>query len=183
MLKILLSILVGLVGAALLHLVIILALPHFTGRDAFTRVLMEGDPDRFHPLEASLDAAGLGNTDPYIRTAVCPITMDQQPARLMASGNVPFWSLTIFDSASNEIFSMNDRTAVDGVLDVVVASPVQLAAIRKASPPELEQTILVETTQSEGYAILRTMAPQPSFEPAAGAFLAGASCAPLDWQP
>jgi len=183
MLKLVLAVLVGLVGAALLHLIIILSLPHFTGRDAFTRVVMEGDPDRFHPLNASPDAAGLANADPYIRTAVCPITMDQQPARLMASGDVPFWSLSVFDSASNEIFSMNDRTAIDGVLDVVVAAPVQLAAIRKASPPELDQTILVETTQPEGYAILRTMAPQPSFEDAASAFLAGASCTPLDWQP
>jgi uncharacterized membrane protein len=183
MLKLLLAVLVGLVGAALLHLIIILALPHFTGRDAFTRVVMEGDPDRFHPLDASPDAAGLANADPYIRTAVCPISMDQQPARLMASGDAPFWSLAIFDSASNEIFSMNDHTAVDGVLDVVVASPVQLAAIRKASPPELEQTILVETTQSEGYAILRAMAPRPSFLQAASDFLGGASCAPLDWQP
>ncbi len=32
------AIAVGLVGAALLHIVIILSLPSFTGRDAYTRV-------------------------------------------------------------------------------------------------------------------------------------------------
>ncbi|RVK07950.1 DUF1254 domain-containing protein, partial [Sinorhizobium meliloti] len=37
--SIIFAILVGLVGAALLHIVIILALPQFTGRDAYTRVL------------------------------------------------------------------------------------------------------------------------------------------------
>ncbi|MGO6901372.1 DUF1254 domain-containing protein, partial [Rhizobium ruizarguesonis] len=42
MLRIFFAVLTGLFGAALLHLVIILSLPHFTGRDASMPAAMAG---------------------------------------------------------------------------------------------------------------------------------------------
>jgi uncharacterized membrane protein len=46
----LLAIVIGLVGAAIIHIVIILALPMWTGKDAWTRVSMLGAMNRFYPL-------------------------------------------------------------------------------------------------------------------------------------
>ena len=176
MLKLGFTILIGLVGAALLHLVIILALPHFTGLDAYTRVIAKGEPHRFYILGEKPDATGLADSDPYVQAAVCPFDISDLPVRLQARGAVPFWSMVIYDSSSNEVFSMNDRTSVGGLLDVVVASPVQLTTLRKALPEALEQSILVDMPRAEGYAVVRTMAPRKSLEDAAHAFLAGASC-------
>ena len=96
--------------------------------------------------------------------------------RLFAEGDVPFWSLAVYDSASNEVFSMNDRTSVTGALDTLVATPIQLIAIRKQVPQELEQSILVEMRGDEGYAVLRTFVPTDSRLPSASAFLANAGC-------
>lgn len=42
--KFLYAVLTGLFGAVLLHIIIILGVPHFTGRDAYTRVTSEGVP-------------------------------------------------------------------------------------------------------------------------------------------
>ncbi len=179
MLKILFTIITGLVGAALLHLVIVLALPYFTGRDAFTRILNYDESNRFYMLSATPDASGLANDDPYVRIAVCAFSIDEEPVRLQAQGAVPFWSLAVFDTASNEVFSMNDRTSVDGVMDVIVATPIQMTALRKSLPEALAKSILVEMPDSEGYTVLRTLAPQRSLEEAARTFLAGASCEPL----
>lgn len=176
MLKILLAIVVGLVGAVLLHLIIILSLPHFTGLDAYTRILARGDLNRFHLLAAQPDKAGLSVVDPFMHVAVCSFDVETIPLRLQARGSVPFWSLAIFDSASNEIFSMNDRTSVGGGLDVVIASPIQLTALRKALPEQLAQSILVEMPRPDGYAVVRTLAPRRSFDQAAQAFLQEASC-------
>ncbi|KQV63815.1 DUF1254 domain-containing protein [Rhizobium sp. Root1220] len=176
MLRMLFALLAGLFGAALLHLVIILSLPHFTGKDAATRVAAEGDLDKFYLLGAIDDAAGLSNDDPYVRTAVCSFDVEENPVRLTAKGNVPFWSVALYDAASNEVFSMNDRTSVGGALDILVGSPIQLTELRKALPAELQKTILVETARPDGYAVLRTLAPQPSFDAAATSFLADAGC-------
>ncbi|HEV7251263.1 MAG TPA: DUF1254 domain-containing protein [Shinella sp.] len=173
------AIAIGLVGAALLHIVIILSLPSFTGRDAYTRVQAFGEPNRFFPLANAGDTLAPINDDPAMKTAVCAFSVESGPIRLFAGGDVPFWSLAVYDSASNEVFSMNDRTSVDGDLDTLVATPIQLIAIRKAVPAELEQSILVEMRGDEGYAVLRTFVPTESRHEAATAFLADASCEPL----
>lgn len=167
---------VGLAGAALLHIVIILSLPSFTGRDAYTRVQTFGEANRFFPLSNAGDELRPVNDDPAIRTAVCTFSLENGPMRLFAEGEVPFWSLAVYDSASNEVFSMNDRTAVSGALDTLVATPIQLIGIRKAVPQELERAILVEMRGLEGYAVLRTFVPAASYLPAATLFLADASC-------
>jgi uncharacterized membrane protein len=182
MLKVLFAVVTGLFGAALLHLVIILSLPVFSEQDAYTRVLAEGSRHIFHRLPDARDRAGLVQDDPLMEASVCAYDISEGPVRIFAQGNVPFWSMAIYDSASNEVFSINDRTAAAGILDVVLATPVQLTVLRKTLPEPIAQSILVETQQADGYVVLRTMVPQASFAPAAGTFLSEAVCAPFDWR-
>lgn len=182
MLKILLAIVVGLVGAALLHLVIVLSLPYFSDRDAYSRVISEGEPFTFHILEQKPDDAGLAQEDPFLETAVCSFDTEERPVRFSAGSGVPFWSLAVYDPASNETFSINDRTSSGGKLDVIVATPLQATALRKAMPEGLNQSILIETPLTQGYAVLRAMAPQPSYRPMAAAFLTSAGCLPAEWR-
>ncbi|WP_320196013.1 DUF1254 domain-containing protein [Agrobacterium rosae] len=181
MFKVIFAIFVGLVGAAVLHLIILLSTPHFSNRDAYTRAVAEGAANAFHLLDDSREKTELGSGDPFMRVAVCTFDVSEKPARLVAFGVVPFWSVSIFDSASNEIFSMNDRTSAGGELDILVANQVQLAAIRKAQPTELSKSILVEAGQNKGYAVLRTMVPQPSFVEEATRFLSEAKCDQTPW--
>ena len=182
MLKVAFAILTGLIGAAVLHLLIVLSVPHFSNRDAYTRALSEGTQNRFHLLDDTLEKAELGSGDPFMRVAVCTFDLETMLLRLEAFGAVPFWSVAIFDRASNEIFSMNDRTSAGGVLDITLATPVQLADIRKVLPQSLAQSILVESAQSKGYAVLRTMVPQPSFVEEAERFLGEAKCEATRWR-
>ena len=180
MLRIVFAVLTGLFGAAILHLVIILSLPHFSDRDAYTRIEDEGDEGHFYVLDDKDDDAGLSNDDPYIRTAVCAFDIEEAPLRLTAAGKVPFWSLSVFDRASNEVYSMSDRTSVGGEVDVLIASPIQMTGIRKAPPASLAHSILVEMPRTQGYVVLRGMAPEPSFEPAVHDFLGSAGCDSFD---
>ncbi len=182
MLRVVLAIIVGIVGAALLHLVIILSLPSFSEKDAYTRVLGEGQPFRFHALGKSAGSQALSKEDPFLDVAVCSFDLTEAPVRLSAEGGVPFWSLATFDSASNETFSINDRTSSGGDLDVIIANPVQATALRKAMPASLMQSIIVETAQTHGYAVLRVAVPQGSYRAIAADFLAGADCSPMAWQ-
>ncbi len=181
------AVLTGLIGAALLHIIIILSLPHFTGRDAFTRVKMLGPSHRFISLpdlsnaraDTRADAGGLANVDPFLKVAVCHFDLTLAPIRLLAPAGPSFWSMAVYDQDSNEVFSMNDRTSVGGDLDALVASPVQVAQIRKAPGAALTQSIIVEHKGTTGYIVLRTMVPAPSFSAQASGFLDEAVCAPL----
>ncbi|WP_117195410.1 DUF1254 domain-containing protein [Rhizobium terrae] len=182
-LQILFAVVVGVIGAALLHLVIVLLLPEFSEKDAYTRVLAEGEMHRFYRLGETPDRAGLAMDDPFMDVAVCAFDVSEGPLRLTAANpGAPFWSLAVFDASSNEVFSINDRTSAGGVLDVVIATPVQLTALRKALPRAVSQSILVETRQAEGYVVLRSLTPQQSYSEVASQFLAQATCAPFEWR-
>ena len=173
----------GLVGAALLHLIIVLALPHFSENDAYTRVLKEGETQRFYRLTETADRAGLSKVDPFVETAVCGFDVSEGPVRLTAENTgLPFWSLGIYDGASNEVFSINDRTSPGGMLDVVIATPTQMTMLRKSLPTGISQSILVESQSGEGYAVLRALTPQASFSEAATQFLKDADCGAFQWR-
>ena len=97
MLRILLAIITGLVAAAVLHVIVILAIPHFSNRDAYTRALAEGRPHLFHLLEETTEKKTLGSGDPFMRVAVCTFNIEEQPVRLTAIGAVPFWWVAVYD--------------------------------------------------------------------------------------
>ncbi|RWX76039.1 DUF1254 domain-containing protein [Neorhizobium lilium] len=178
-----LAVLVGVVGAALLHLIIVLLLPQFSDRDAYTRVLAEGEVQRFWRLGEKPDKAGLAKDDPYLETAVCAFDLSESPARIAgANPGIPFWSLAVYDSGSNEVFSINDRTSVAGALDVVLATPMQMTQLRKTLPTGATQSILVESQTSDGYVVLRALAPGRSFAESVSEFLDKATCAPFEWR-
>ncbi|MDR6755968.1 putative membrane protein [Mycoplana sp. BE70] len=175
------AVLVGILGAAALHILIILAVPGFTGNDAYTRITELGEPQHFYPLDNDPVAdGGLVNDDPGMRIAVCALSVAERPVRLYAPAGVPFWSIGLFDSTANEVFSMNDRTSVGGVLDVVVATPIQLNAIRKTLPADLSRSILVEMAGEDGYAVLRTFVPTATMDEAAYSFLSDAGCEAIE---
>ncbi len=182
-LKILFAIATGLVGAALLHLVIVFSLPQFSQRDAYTRILAEGESHRFYRLGEKPDRAGLAKEDPMVEMAACSFDVSEAPVRLTAvSGNVPFWSLGVFDASSNELFSINDRTSADNILDVVIGTPAQLTILRKSLPRDFSKAVLVETQHAEGYAVLRSLATHRSVKGLVSQFLDQASCAPFQWR-
>jgi uncharacterized membrane protein len=176
MLKILYALLVGVVGAALLHLIIILAIPHYSNRDAYSVALSMNAANRFQLIAGNGAVKAMTNDDPFMRHAVCTYDVSEKPLRLTGFGVVPFWSVAVYDDASNEVFSMNERTSVRGQLDVVVGNAAQLALIRKLQPSDLAGSINVEAPRGQGYVVLRSLMPQPSFRPEAERFLSTASC-------
>ncbi|MDH4440587.1 MAG: DUF1254 domain-containing protein [Rhizobium sp.] len=178
--QVLYALVTGIFGAVLLHIIIILGVPHFTGQDAYTRVTAEGPPFVLHALTSRPDKTGLAGLDPFLRVAVCHFDIARQPLSLVAAGGgVDFWSVGIFDQDGNEVYSMNDRTSVAGDLDMLVATPVQVAQLRKTPIAALAETILVEHRGTAGYVVLRALAAQPSAQAEAQDFLAEAECLPF----
>ena len=127
-------------------------------------------------LSQKPDAAGLSNGDPTLRVAVCSFSVGDGPVQITSSGHVPFWSMVVYDSKSNEVFSMIDRTSVAGDPDVVLATPAQLNSLRKNLPEDAAQSILLEMPSENGFVVLRTWVPLPSLEEAAHEFLSDADC-------
>lgn len=177
MLKLAHAVFAGLIGAAMLHIVIVLALPAFSERNAYSRVLTMGPAGAFRAVPANGPKDGpVVPNDPFVNVSACAFDLSKGPVSITAAGKTAFWSFSVFDTASSEVFSINDRSAEGGRLDAVLALPVQAAQLRKSSPERMERTVLIEMGGDTGYAILRTVSPHESMRPLALEFLKNARC-------
>lgn len=179
MLKLIHAIVVGLIGAAILHVVIIMALPAFSERNAYARIVAEGPVGVFRPVSHDPAAQGaLAPHNPFVDQVACAYDLENGPVIIDATGNADFWSFAVFDSTSSEVFSISDRSAEAGKLNAVLALPAQAAQLRKSFPERMARTILIEVAVETGYAVLRTVTPHESMRQQSLDFLKSARCTP-----
>lgn len=167
---------VGILGALVLHITVILATPVYSGVDSYARVLDLGADGEFRPLPDHPENGSLAVSGPFVKEAVCAFSVEDGPIHLTAEGKVPFWSAAVYDTRSNEVFSMSDRTSVRGSLDIVAGSQAQITALKNAAAGNADGSILVTMPGEDGYVVLRAAMPEKSMAAATNAFLDSASC-------
>ncbi|TIL83163.1 MAG: DUF1254 domain-containing protein, partial [Mesorhizobium sp.] len=145
------AILLGLLGAGIVHIIVLLLAPEFSERNAWSRLAMASNLYRMTRLDA--EAGGtpvVKSVDPLFYAAACRFDLSDGMVRVKAPGNVPFWSVSVYDRSGHNIYSFNDHSATGRVLDSIVLTPAQMIEIRKDLPEELQGAIFVEAPIDEG---------------------------------
>ncbi|MBL0936189.1 MAG: DUF1254 domain-containing protein [Rhizobiaceae bacterium] len=170
------AIIVGLVGAGIVHGLVLLIIPHVTEGDVWTRLESRAP---FYEV-VRIDPASGGNMihlpDPLFEAAACRIDLSEGIVHLEAEGDVPYWSMSIYDRSGQNIFSINDRTSNEGRLDFLVATSAQLTELRNSQAADFGTAVFVETEVQEGIVVVRAFVPDPTFEPTISRYLAGLDC-------
>ncbi|MEL6752331.1 MAG: DUF1254 domain-containing protein, partial [Pseudomonadota bacterium] len=136
---------VTLVLAAIVHLVVVLAIPAFAEKDAWAQLSTVGKTWSFSRVATPGTAPNiLEPVDPGFGAVACRFNLNEAPLAVRADGRLPFWSTSIFDKRGRNVYSFNDRTAINGELFLIVVTPVQMAQLRKNPPEEAERAVLVE---------------------------------------
>lgn len=181
MARLIYALLVGLVSAAIVHIAIVLLIPSYAPRDAWSRLAEVGELYSVLPVSGG-EASGralVRNGDPLFRAAACRFDLSDGPLRITADRRVPFWSLSIRDRAGQTTFSITDRASAEAKLDITVLSPLQMIEMRRDMPDGAEQSIFVESQLTEGIAVIRVFVPDTSWEPAGERFLSEMTCQPF----
>lgn len=152
------------IGIALLagaiHIVVILLVPYFARADGWSRLAAHAGENRFAELPATGSAEeGVAGLDPLFVNGACRLHLEGAPAGITVDARDRFWSVALYDPQGTIVFSLNDRTAVQGRLDMIVVNPAQNALLREAPTSEIEMTITAESPSDELIAILRLFAP------------------------
>lgn len=177
MLRLLHAIMLGLIGAGIIHIVVLLLVPQFSERDAWSRLAMAADLYKVVRFDARRgDAPVVRSGDPLFYSAACRFDLAEGVVHASAPGRPPFWSVSVYNRAGQNIYSFNDRAASDGTLDFVVATPTQMVEIRKDVIDEFRKSIFVETELDEGIIVVRGFVPDDSWNQAVSAFLDRMSC-------
>jgi uncharacterized membrane protein len=177
MLRIAYAIALGLFGAGIVHIVILLLVPELSERDAWSRLSAAAGPYRMIRIDPDGGGSALvGSVDPLFHAAACRFDLSDGVVQVSAPGNVPFWSVSVYNRGGQNIYSFNDRTAATGLLDFVILTPTQMIELRKDLPEELQQSIFVEAPLDEGIVVVRTFVPDESWEEVVSRYLGTVSC-------
>jgi uncharacterized membrane protein len=178
--KLVRTLLFGLVGAAIVHIAVVLLVPHYSDRNAWSRISAYGGDWQFHTMTGGTRS---GTTplafDPLFQAAACRFDLTDFPAHITGVGTLPYWSISVYNRQGENIYSINDRTAIADQLDLVVATPLQMIELNKSKPLSAKNSVLIEADMDEGFVVIRSFVPDASWSGQVAAFLKNANCSPL----
>lgn len=167
----------GLVLAGIVHISIILLIPDYGSRDAWNIISSRSDMWVFHKLSAKEPSKiGLEDTDPYLKMGACTFDLGESGLHITGGKSKTFWSVSVFAQDGTVMYSLNNRSAIDHRLDLVVLNPVQMIGLREALPEEIERSVVVEADIGKGFVVLRQFQDDLSDAQKTEEFLGSAHC-------
>jgi uncharacterized membrane protein len=182
MARLLYALLIGLVGAGIVHIAILFILPAYSERDIWSRLSAVAPPYAAMRLDETFPGGIPAPVNPLMTAVACRFDLADGPVHVQAPGAVPFWSMAVYDSNGLNVFSISDRASNDRAVDFVTLSTAQMNRVRNEIPAAFERSIFVETDIEEGIVLVRVFVPDETWKGVVDAFLGGLSCtpAPLD---
>ncbi|HTV68204.1 MAG TPA: DUF1254 domain-containing protein [Rhizobiaceae bacterium] len=175
--RLLYALAVGLVGAGIVHIAILFLIPAYSERDAWSRLTEMADLYGVTPLEVPAGEKPLiRSADPFFKAIACRFDLADGIAHVGGTGEVPFWSVSVYDRNGQNVYSFNDHTQEGTTLDFAVMTPAQIVEVRKELPAALERSVFVEANIGEGIVVIRAFAPDDSYAAIVSTFLKSVSC-------
>lgn len=168
----------GLVLAAGVHIVSILASPQLAEQDAFAKILPTLTADKAQIISAP----GGQNTwlpmpDPAVAVAACAFDLRDGPIRVSAKTGPNLLSFSFHKKSGGVFFAVTDRAAVRGELEIVAMTARQLDEARAAEDEnDPSRDVRIVSPEQQGFVIVRVAAPSPSERPQAEEAAKAASC-------
>ena len=169
--------------AGIVHIVTILLVPYYSGADGWSRAaaiaVNEGWTTLASPAPLpAFSQDSIPGLDPLFVHGLCKIAISETPAILSLEAANRFWSLALHNRSGTVLFSLNDRTAVDGALEMLIVNSLDAERLKESPQVDFEGMIIVESADAELIAVLRLYAPDPADRLEAKAQIAAAQCAP-----
>lgn len=171
---------VTLVLAAILHILTILAIPHFATRDAWSRITAIADPAGItllpRPLPGDEPLPGL---DPSMVYGVCLYDLTEGPLAISAPMPDHYWSVAFHTRDGIIFYAVNDEAAVARRFDIELRDARQMRQYRVAYPEADETVLTIEAPSPTGFALFRALVAAPSLRAEVEAAVAAISCTTL----
>ncbi|GAB4361095.1 MAG: membrane protein [Oricola sp.] len=179
MARILYATLAALVGAALIHLAIVLMLPQLSANDVWRQIESNtqlNTPMRLDHAANGVEIAAARSLDPLFAVIACRYDLADGVFSITAPGTSDFWSVAVFDDYGRILFSANDRIVASDDLDLAVALPLQMRALQQTPRAEYAQAVLAESERNEGFVVIRIFRPDNTWEPVVEDFIDNVEC-------
>ncbi len=165
--------------AGIVHIVAILLVPVLAENDGWSRIArVAGEGSFTEVVLAQSTGDAMPGLDPLFLHGACRLHLAGGPVAIGVEESERYWSLALYDTHGTVVFSLNDRTATEGRLDMLIVNAVQAAQL-KAEAGSLGETVVVESPSDELIALARFYAPVRSVTGEAREALKKGSCEPV----
>lgn len=180
MTKIIRILLTGFVGAIIVHIVQTFMMPHVAVNNAWARLAAKSITSGFSLINAKSE---LGKTmlvnDPNFVTGACMFSLNDGPIVIEGPEAPSFWSLSIYNSKGENIYSLNDRLTGTGKLNILIANPVQIIELQNETADGVLDVTVAEADIDEGFVLLRALLETDSMVEQAEKFVVNSICQPI----
>lgn len=177
MMRLLLTILGGLILGALVHLVSVLALPRIATQDAYSRLAPLTKVNAVTPLPpADPGNAPMPYLDPAFAMAVCRYDLSTGPIKLTVPVSQAYTSVSFYTRSEIAYYAINDRSAGRRVIELDLMTEAQHAELPEDEEVTAADRLIIDSPSITGLILIKALAPEPGLMAQAQASLAAASC-------
>ncbi len=169
-------IIMGLILAGLVHISIVLLIPKYGTKDAWAFLSGRTDLFSFTRLKPEETGSAIAEVDPFFTYGVCRFDLNEAPLKMLGPLTSTFWSASVFDDDGTVIYSLNNRTAINNKLDLLIVNPLQTLELRESQPVEIETSVVIEANIEKGFVIIRVLQPDESWTTGSDEFFSQIEC-------
>jgi uncharacterized membrane protein len=177
MIRLLFTIVAGVLLGAVVHLVSVLALPKIATQDAYSRLT----PMTKLNGVTQLPAAEPGNSvmpylDPAFAVAICRYDLATGPIKLTVPVSQAYTSVSFYTRNELAYYAINDRSAGKKVIELDLMTEAQHNELPEDEEITSADRLIIDSPSVTGLIVLKALAPEPGLMPQAQNSLAASRC-------
>ena len=162
---------------AIVHLAAVLLLPSMASHDAYARVSAISPVNRVAALPAPTpEKAVMPFMDPAFSVSVCRYDLSHSPLKFSVPISPAYTSVSFYTRSDVPYYAINDRAAGRRVIELDLMTPAQRAELPEDQDITRADRLIVTSPTTTGLIVIRALAPEPTWVPAARSALAAAQC-------
>jgi uncharacterized membrane protein len=175
--RVLFTIIAGVLLGGIVHLVSVLALPRIASQDAYSRLtpLTKLNTVTALPL-ADPNNALMPFMDPAFATAICRYDLSGGPIKLAVPVSQSYTSVSFYTRSDVAYYAINDRSAGRKVIELDLMTEAQHAELPEDEDVTAADRLIIDSPTATGLIVLKALAAEPGLMPQAQASLAASSC-------
>ncbi len=184
MIRLVLTILAGVLLGGIVHLVSVLALPRIASEDAYSRLVPLTKVNTVTPLPPADPANTLmPYLDPAFALAVCRYDLSDGPIKLKVPVSLAYTSVSFYTRDEIAYYAINDRSAGKKVIELDLMTEAQHNDLPEDENVTAADRLIIDSPGTTGLILLKALAAEPGLMPQAQSSLAAASCSVQSDQP
>jgi uncharacterized membrane protein len=177
MIRLIFTIIAGILLGGVVHLVSVLALPRIATQDAYSRVAAVSRENAVTPLPLSGPSqALLPFMDPAFAMAVCRYDLSKGPIKLTVPVSQSYTSVSFYTRSDVAYYAINDRSAGRRVIELDLMTESQHEALPEEEDVTTADRLIIDSPTATGLIVLKALAAEPGLMTQAQATLAAANC-------